>query len=233
MKKNMIRCWIAWAVVLVAYHVVVFAVPFPKTQVFVVCYLFTLAALGAQVYVFYTAFARGAGAKSKFYGWPIARVGALYLVVQLILGLVFMGLGTVLPVWVPVVLFVLLLSAAAIGVLSTTAVRDEIYRQDVKLQKDVSCMRALQSLAGTLPGQIQDPVLMGRIRAFSEALRYSDPVSSEAIRPIEMELTGCMEEVQKAIVDGDYEGADALLKRANDLLAERNRLCKLNKSTVQ
>ncbi len=56
-------------------------------------YLFTLAALGAQVYIFHTAFTKGAGVSSKFYGWPFARVGALYLAVQLVLGLVFMGAG--------------------------------------------------------------------------------------------------------------------------------------------
>lgn len=34
----------------------------------------------------------------------------------------------------------------------------------------------------------------------------------------------------QVITDGDCVGALALLKRANALLLERNRLCKLNKS---
>jgi len=232
MKKNIVRWWVAWAVILAVYHVVVFAVPFLKTPVFVVSYLFTLAALGAQIYVFHTAFTRGTGVKSKFYGWPIARVGALYLVTQLVLSLIFMGLGTVVPVWIPVVLFALLMGVAVIGFLSADAIRDEIQRQDTKLQKDVSCMRTLQSKIGSLLGQVQDPVLLGEIRAFSEVLRYSDPVSSGAIGQIEAELTNCVDEVQRAVADDDHEGASALLKRANSLLTERNRLCKLHKSSV-
>ncbi len=230
MRKNMVRWWVAWGVVLVVYHVVVFALPIPKGPVFVLSYLFTLAALGAQIYVFRTAFAKGAGVKSRFYGWPIARVGALYLAVQAGLGLLFMCLGRIVPIWAPLVLYVLLLGAAVIGFLSTDAIRDEIDRQDAKLRRDVSCMRALQSKAGALLGQARDPALLRELRSFSEALRCSDPVSGAATLEIEGELTACVNEIQKAVLDGDVAGGEALLKQAGALLSERNRLCKLNKA---
>jgi len=233
MQKIIVRWWAAWGVVLVVYHVVVFAIPFAKTPVFWISYLFTLAALGAQIYVFRTAFAKGAGVKSRFYGWPIARVGALYLAVQIGLGLLLMGLGRIVPVWAALILYVLLLGAAVIGFLSTGAIRDEIDRQDAKLQRDVSCMRTLQSKAGALLGQVQDPALLREIRAFSEALRYSDPVSGAATLEIEEELTACVNEIQKAVLEGDAAGGEALLKQAGALLSERNRLCKLNKTVAQ
>ena len=65
---------------------------------------------------------------------------------------------------------------------------------------------------------------------FAEALRFSDPVSSESLRELESELLCCVNEIQQAITDSDCAGAIALLKRANALLLERNCLCKLNKS---
>lgn len=229
MKKNIVRWWIAWAVVLVVYHVVVFAIPFPKTPVFVVSYLFTLAALGAQVYIFHTAFTKGAGVRSKFYGWPIARVGALYLAVQLVLGLVFMGLGTVVPVWVPAVLFVLLLGVAVIGFLSADAIRDEVHRQDMKLKKDVMNMRALQSKAAAMVQATQNSQVRKALEKFSEVLRFSDPVSSESLEAIDADLISCVEELHQAVTDGDHDNALALIQKAEAVLMERNRLCKLGK----
>lgn len=234
MKKSTVRWWVILVVALVVYNVIVFVIPFPKNAVFFLSWIFTLGAIGAQVYVVHTAFGKDETVKSKFYGFPVARIGAVYLAVQLALGTVFMALGFVVevPVWIPLVLYIVLLGAATVGFVAADATRDEIQRQDVKFQKNVSCMRALQSKVGALHGQVRDPALLREIQAFSEALRYSDPVSSEAIAPIEAELTSCVDEVQRAIVDEDHEGAATLLKRAGNLLTERNRLCKLNKSAA-
>ena len=98
MKKNTIRWWVLLGVVLVVYNVLAFALPFPKTAVFAVSYLFSMIAILAQIYVIRTAFYRGEGVKSKFYGFPIAKVGVIYLAIQLIGGLVFMALGLAVPV---------------------------------------------------------------------------------------------------------------------------------------
>ena len=87
MKKNAIRWWVVLGVVLVVYNVLAFALPFPKTAVFAVSYLFTMIAILAQIYVIRTAFYRGEGVKSKFYGFPIAKLGVIYLAVQLLAGL--------------------------------------------------------------------------------------------------------------------------------------------------
>jgi len=232
MKKNTVRWWIALVVLLVLYNIIVFAIPFQRTPNFFISYLFTLVAISAQVYVIRASFYRGAGIKSKFYGFPLARIGGFYLVAQLVLGLIFIALGTVIPARVPLVLFTLLLGISLIGFISADAIRDEIDRQDMKLQKDVSCIRALQSKATAIIGQTQDLELLQEAQQFSEALRYSDPVSNEVVRGIEGELTVCVDEVQKAIADGDCDGASILLKQAATLLSERNRLCKLNKSAL-
>ena len=53
--------------------------------------------------------------------------------------------------------------------------------------------------------------------------------SSGAITEIEGQMSGLMDEVEKAVVDGDNEGAQTLIKKLSGVLQERNRLCKLNK----
>lgn len=234
MKKNTTRWWVILGAVLVVYNVIVFVVPFPKNPVFFLSWLFTLAAIGAQGYVVRTAFYRGEGVRSKFYGWPIAKIGLAYLAVQLALGLAFMALGLAVsvPVWLPLVLYVVLLGVSAAGFVAADAVRDEVVRQDVKLVKDTSFMHSLQAKAASLPGLTQDAQLARLLEQFAEELRYSDPVSGEALRDAEAELAARTGELQRAVADGDKEAALALERKARAALSERNRLCKLNKGAA-
>ncbi len=231
MKKSSARWWVIWTVVLAVYNVIVFAVPFPKNAVFFVSWAFTLIAIAAQIYVVRSAFYRGEGAKSKFYGWPIAKLGAVYLIAQLGLGLAFMALGFAVsvPVWIPVVLYAMLLGAAAVGLISTEATRDEISRQDTKLKKDVSCMRTLQSKAMAMVPLAKDASVRTALERFAEEIRFSDPVSGAALEAAEADLSACVNDLQQAVLDNDQEAALTLEKRAEMLLAERNRLCKLEK----
>ena len=231
MKKNTTRWWVILAVLLVVYNVIVFAVPFPKNAVFFVSWLFTLAAIGMQVDVVRTAFYRGEGVKSKFYGWPIARFGVMYLAVQLALGLVFMALGFTLavPVWLPLVLYIILLGVLAVGLIASDAMRDEIVRQDTALKRDVTCMRTLQSKAASMIQLAHDEQTRKLLEKFAEELRFSDPVSSASLRDIEADLTACVDELHQALTDGDEASIPLLERKAVSVLMERNRLCKLNK----
>ena len=213
----------------VVYTLIVLAVPFAKGGMFWLTYLFTAAAFGVQAYVFKLSFEKEAGAKSKFYGFPIARVGVLYLAVQIVLGLVFMALAVVAPVWLALVLYLALLVAAAVGVIATDSIRDEVERQDAQLKKDVATMRALQSKAAALPARCEDTTAKAALEKLAEEFRYSDPVSAPALADLETDMAATMEELSAAVTDGDNAAVLALCKKISATLAERNRLCKLNK----
>ena len=217
------------ALLFVAYTLIVLAVPFAKGGMFWLTYLFTAAAFGVQAYVFKLSFEKEAGAKSKFYGFPIARVGVLYLAVQIVLGLVFMALAAVAPVWLALVLYLALLVAAAVGVIATDSIRDEVERQDTQLKKDVATMRALQSKAAALPARCEDAEAKAALEKLAEEFRYSDPVSAPALTDLETDMAATMEELSAAVTDGDNAAVLALCKKISATLAERNRLCKLNK----
>lgn len=224
-KKGLVVLALLFAV----YTLIVLAVPFAKGGMFWLTYLFTAVAFGVQAYVFKLSFEKEAGAKSKFYGFPIARVGVLYLAVQLVLGLVFMALAAVAPVWLALVLYLALLAAAAVGVIATDSIRDEVERQDAQLKKDVATMRALQSKAAALPARCEDAEAKSALKKLAEEFRYSDPVSAPALADLETDMAAIMEELSAAVTDGDNAAVLALCKKISATLAERNRLCKLNK----
>ena len=212
------RALLALAILLVLFNVLAFALPFARTAPFYLAYVFTTAAILLQ-----------GDPKSWLYGFPIARVGGVYLVAQIVAGVLLMALGKVCPVWLAVVIEAVLLAAAGLGFLTTGAMREEIVRQDSALRADVSAMRALQSKAFALAGQAQDAQLQSALSKLSDNLRYSDPVSGGATREKEAELTFCVDDMEKALLDGDAQAVLELAGRAEALLAERNRLCRLNK----
>ncbi len=228
-KKNMTRSVVILAIVLILYCILAFAIPFVRGGVFWLSFVFTLIALCAMFYVLKASFDHGESARSKFYGFPIARVGLIYLAVQLIAGFVCMAIGFALPTWVALVVFVIILAATAIGLITTEGIRDEVERQDEVLKKNVSNMRALQSKATAIAAQCEDEGTRKVLNALADKFRFSDPVSSATTEEAEAGLAALMEELQAAVLDSDSEAAAALAKRLEAALAERNRLCKLGK----
>lgn len=228
MTKNKTRFYIVLAILFAVFTVIAIALPLAKAATFWISYIFAVIALAVQIYAFPKAFA-GESVKSKFYGFPIARVTTIYLVAQLVLSLIFMIAGKWVPVWIPVILFALMLGAAAIGFVAAEGIRDEVERQDVVHKTNVGTMRALQSKAVFIAGQCEDAETKKALDAFAEALRFSDPVSSDALKDIEENLTGLVEELGNAVLDKDYSATRTLCAKASSLLADRNRMCKLNK----
>jgi hypothetical protein len=90
-------------------------------------------------------------------------------------------------------------------------------------------LRALQSKANALVNQAPDGESTAALTGLADALRYSDPVSSEATGQLEADLAATVDELQQAVVEGDQPAIQALCRKATAVLAERNRVCKLNK----
>ena len=222
----MLRGTVSALIVLTLYILTAFLVPFEKTATFWVSFVFTLAAFAVVAVSLYIAFIKAPDAKSRFYGFPIARIGVIYGLAQLVCGFVFMALAACVPAWVAVLIYSIALGAAIIGLIGADAVAEEIHEMDVKLKKDVSLMRSLQSKAHQMAAQCDDAAL----KALAEELRYSDPVSADALAEIERDLAAIVDVLQSAVIDGDGAAIQQLCRRASAILAERNRLCKLNKN---
>ena len=230
MKKDTIRWIIGLGVLLVLYILVAFLIPFVHTATFWVSCLFTMIAFGVVGASVYIAFVKNPDAKSRFYGFPIAKIGVIYGVVQLVAGLVFMALAVYAPVWAAVLVYAIALGVAVIGLISAEAVVEEIHVQDAKQKKNVSLMRGLQSKVNQMATQCDNPDAAAAVKQFAEEMRYSDPVSSDALAEIEADLSAAVDELQAAIVDGDSAATKQLCRKASAVLAERNRICKLNKT---
>lgn len=224
MKKTSMRSIAAAAVILLLYNLVVFLLPFDKETVFFVSYGFTMVAFVVAGLAVYHAFKKP-DAKSKFYGFPVARIGLIYLAVQLVLSLPFMIIGENVEAWIPVLLFSIVLGGGLLGLIATELTSEEIVKQDVKLKNASGMMRSIQSKVMQLTTQCEEPML----KKLAEEIRYSDPVSHESIADAEADLSAAVDQIQQAVLDEDMESVATLSRQAMALVAERNRLCKLSK----
>lgn len=234
MKKGFVQSAIVFAILLVLYILIAFLVPFAKTATFWVSVVFTVVAFAVAAAAFYIAFIKTPDAKSKFYGFPIARIGVIYAIVQIVASFVFMALATFVaewPVWPAILVYAVALGITLIGLIAADAVVEEVQRQDVQLKKDVYLMRSLQSKLNQMTSQCDgNPDAADAVKKFAEELRFSDPVSSDALIDVERDLAAAVDELQAAVTDGDSAAVKQLCRKGLGILSERNRLCKLNKN---
>ena len=227
--KSQLRIGIILLIVLAVFSVITFAVPFEHTAVFWISYGMGVFALLVLGFVLLSMFGKGTTVRSKFYGFPVARIAWSYSITQLVLSLIFMMISGRIPVWIPLIVYPVLFAAAAIGLISVDAMRGEIMRQDAKLKTDISCMTTLRSIVYPLANQCPDPDAKKALQQLADEFRYSDPVSSEALKPVENDLQALVSELQNAVSSGNITQITSLCGKISTVLTERNRLCKLNK----
>ena len=127
-NKNQIRSIVTVVVIFAVYNVLSFVLPFKHTGIFWIGYSFGLVSLIVSLMIFALAFGKDGTAKSRFYGFPIARIGVLYSAAQVPLSFLTMALAGMagIPLWPFVLVFILILGAAVLGTVATDATREEI-----------------------------------------------------------------------------------------------------------
>lgn len=228
MTKNATRGILTLVVLFAVFSVIAFVIPFPKNTVFWIAYVCGMFAILFQVYIFKSSFGKE-DARSRFYGFPIARLGICYLVIQLVVSIAEIALSKVLPTWVVILINVVIFAIALIGCITTETMRDEIVRQDGKLKKDVFNIRELQSISASLVDQCDDEELKKKLVKLADDFRYSDPLTSDKTSALETEMQTKIGELQQAITDGDTNSAKELCEKLAGSLRERNRVCAINK----
>ncbi len=208
-------------IALVLFSIIVFVAPFPKTVVFWFSYVFSIIALAAQVGFLHVAFQGGTSVRSKFYGYPIFHIGIIYLVVQLALALIFMIIGQLVPLWIPFLLYMIVLCLAAVGLIAADNVRDSVILVEEKQAANTGAMRMLRRTAEAMQSTYPE------MKEVAEQLRYSDPVSTQASAPYEQQLQAMLETIPQT---ADEAGRVRVKNQIMEVLAQRNAVCKSSKT---
>ena len=227
MKIKYMRAYILIAFVFIIYAVA--AIPFPKNVIFGVAFAFSVLAIVAQIYTVYTVLKSQSLIKDRIYDFPQIRISVLYLIVQLLASFLLMGFSTKIPIFAAVLAEIIILAIAVIGFLAVDAVRTEAVRQDVQLEKELVKMREMQTRINLLIDQCEEKSIKDMLQKTAEEIRYSNPISRDISEEIENEIAVLYTEIETAALDGDIENTAGLCSRMEELLRERDRICKYGK----
>ncbi|MGC4019411.1 MAG: hypothetical protein QM793_09480 [Muricomes sp.] len=128
-----------------------------------------------------------------------------------------------------IVLNVILLGACLVGLIVTDIGKEEIERIDDKIKEKVFYIKSLQGDLEGMLGRITDEDAGKSVKDLAEAVRYSDPMSNQQLASIENKIKVKTAEISAAVDSSDFAAIQALCSESQQLIAERNRKCKILK----
>lgn len=206
-------------------------IPFPKNTASWISFAFTLISFVAGLAIFAYAFKDAESLVSKFYGFPIFRIGYLYIAAQFIVGLLIciVAAFVAVPYWVALLLSIILLAAACIGVIATDNTRDIIETIESETDKATESVKKFNLDIQSIVDLCTDETVKEKLEELAEKIKYSDPVSSVATQDTECVLFEEMDVLRNLVEDNDIDRIMPQIKRVTNLVNERNRICKANK----
>jgi hypothetical protein len=227
-RKNRAMFGAILIIALLIFNIVVFALPHGGGSAFWIGYSFTTAAFLLQILFAFLAFRNADSMKKAFLGLPLLYVGIAYLAIQLVFGLVCIFIpifSEAVSLTVSAVLLGLYLIRATLAVIGKEAIQGV----DDKTATATAFIKSLLTDAEILRNGTDDPELRVRLNAVVEAIRYSDPMSSDALNGIEQQIQTRFTEFKNTVAAGDKAEAIRLCEAINRLLAERGVKCKSTK----
>ena len=226
LTKNKGMYFTAIFIILAVYNVIAFVIPFNREGTFWVGYGFSMFALLLTAIVIFNVFDKPSY-KSKFYGIPLISLVWIYLIIQLIVGLLQMIMDFI-PIQYMIMLNTILLGVCLVGLLAVKATKDEIERIDEEIKEKVFYIKSLQVDVEGLVNKASDD-MKKILKDLAETIRYSDPMSSSQLAAIENKIEVKTSVLTEAVEKADNDTIKTLCNELQQLFAERNRKCKMLK----
>ena len=133
------------------------------------------------------------------------------------------------PYWAGTILCAATLAFNAIAVIKTAAAGNMVIDTEEKLSQSTTFIRSLTVDAENLLSAAKDEKAKSSVKKLYEAARYSDPVSNTALASLEDEIDQKLSSLTETVNKNETEQTVRIANEITDLLAERNRKCKMFK----
>ena len=233
MKKYFKYYGICWAIALVVFNVITFVVTnetIGLTSVgssFWVGYAFiTIAFIGNLIcgWLFFKEENKG----KVFLNIPIINLAYSALIVSLIVGAVAMAVPQI-PYWIGVIVDVLVLAFYAIAIVKASAAADIVNDVEQKVKVQTFFIKSLTVDADSLMARANSDEMKAETKKVYEAIRYSDPMSNDALANIENQIQNEFNTFADAVKNNDIDLAKSSANELVVLTHDRNKKCKLLK----
>lgn len=233
MRKYFKYYGICWAVVLVVFNVITFVTVNETVGLasvgssFWVGYAFiTIAFIGNLICSFL--FCKEENKGKVFLNIPIVSLAYSALIVSLIVGAVAMAVPQI-PYWIGVIVNVLVLAFYAIAIVKASAAAYIVNDVDQKIKKQTFFIKSLTVDADSLMARAKNDEMKAETKNVYEAIRYSDPMSNDALASIENQIQNEFNVFADAVKNNDIDLAKSSANELVILINDRNKKCKLLK----
>lgn len=231
MKKNFKFYALIWVILLAAFNAVVFLVrPIIPGYVinydarFWIAWAFILSAFIGNLVCAYFAF-KAENLKKMFYNLPLITVSWSALIAMLVIGCILMLIPNC-PAWIAAIVCILALAGNAIAVIKSVWAADTVNKVDEKVKTHTSFIKNLTVDAEGLIARAKSDAVKVECKKVFEAVRYSDPMSNEALSVIEAKITMKVDEFSSAVGADNAEKAKEIADEIVILVGDRNKKCK-------
>ena len=163
-----------------------------------------------------------------FYNISLISVSYGGLIATLIVGALFMAIKP-LPYWLGIIICVIILGFNAIAVIKAGVASRLVGNIDEQIKEQTLFIKALATNADKLVKCAANDDLKKEAKAVYESIRYSDPMSCDALDAIEKQISNDFIEFNEAIHTEDVDLAVEAAKCLLESLNTRNQQCKLLK----
>lgn len=234
MKKNFKFYALIWAIVLAVFNLVVFLVR-PVIPGYVINYdarfwiawAFIIAAFIGNLVCAYFAF-KSENLKKMFYNLPLITVSWSALIAMLVVGGALMLIPNC-PALIAAIVCIVVLAFNVIAVIKAGWAADAVNNIDEKVKAQTSYIKNLTFDAESILARAKSEPVKAECKKVYEAVRYSDPMSNEALSLIEAKITVKMDELSSVVGADDAEKAKEIADEIVVLVGDRNKKCKVLK----
>lgn len=230
MKKRLSLLFI-YFIVAITLTLLFVVIPFEKTVASWLAYGFALLSLVGGLVIIWVAFRKATTLKSKFYGFPVVRVGLIYSITQIIISIILIVIGVFveMPTWIVVILSVVLIAFTSIGTIVSDNMRDAVETIEEHGHQNTQVMTSLTNNLANILDLCQDEAVKAKLVELNERFKYSDPVSSESTQSIEHEITENITQLKELVLSNNNAQSLKIIGHISNLLSSRNRICSANK----
>ena len=232
MKKRFSFYAISWTILLALFNVIAFVSPGwigveKYYAAFWTGYTFiTVTFLGQLVCAW---FALKEESTSKlFYKVSLITTSYIGLVVTFVIGGLCMLISP-LPYWVGIIACSIVLAANILAVMKAAAAIEEVQKIDEKIKVQTAFIKMLTVDAESLISRAKSETIKAECKKVYEAIRFSDPMSNNALSSIESAITTKFSNLSLAVASDNFDSAAEFANELVILIGERNKKCKLLK----
>ena len=227
MNKKSISAIIACSIGLLVFIILTLTIPFDKPAAAWVMFAFSIISILASGFICIYAFGKSEKLMSKFYGFPLFRLGVLYAGSQLLATLIVYVIGAFVdvPTWVGLVISVILAGLAGLGCVVADNVRDYVERIDIDDKKSTRHVTEFNLAINDIMDLCKDPNVYERLKKLATTIKYSDPVSIDETKELESRITNELDALRVSVSNNNSDAALDQIDSVTNLMNARNRRC--------